>query len=126
MVMKSVGEAVYISTANPKCPTPTKTRGWRYSLVIYESKCSHDGERNDGTNEKLDSCTSITSNVGSSKPTATSCSSIITLIFNTSRLMWHHIEYFKRKFKRIWTLAKNKKTLHGGNTQWLSITTSQL
>ena len=22
-----------------------------------------------------------------------------------------------RKFKRIWTLAKNKKTLHGGNTK---------
>jgi len=49
-MMKSIGEQGSRKIPwNPKCPTPTRiSRGWRYSLVIYKSKCSHDGERDDG------------------------------------------------------------------------------
>ena len=68
MMMKSVGETMVISIVNPKCPTPTRLLEgedivWSFMKVNVRTMAKEMME----PNKEFYSCTSSTSNVGSSK-----------------------------------------------------------
>src|SRR5699024_11320593 len=95
MVMKSIGETMSISIVNPKCPTPTNPiRGCRYSLVIYESKCSHDGERDDGVHKEQHLNSSGTSNVSPSKSNSSGSITVTSLIAIILKTLAEWLESF--------------------------------